>query len=250
MYYHFSKYTDVYQLRADIDESTGDYCRDISGELCNFSDIYIKCKNAKIYYYGKNICEVYFPNKAKGKNTLIKTYNTLISEDKKSFKQIKDELTKENIIISVFENDKELFIKINESNLEKLSEIFGIYKLKPSKTTNIIKKQSPFSKKLLKNRIKHEFYLTEEEGKKYKEIICGLDFKDISIISKTINEMYSKIKLTKEQKKCKLNHRNEAMKKGMKPIEYLKSCNVLEDFFIALEKNIGGLHGIKNQISR
>lgn len=105
MQYYLSKYVGKYRIMAEIDQSTGDFCRDKRGNFNNENDIYIKCVDGiRVWYIGGDVLQVYIPSKRKGEN-LLKTFK------------------KENVYSLIFDTettDEEMLFKVNDGDLENI----------------------------------------------------------------------------------------------------------------------------------
>ena len=71
MNYYLHKYVGKYRVKAAIDQSTNDFCRDEHGNLENNMDVWIKCANGiKIFHYGGSTLQVYIPSIGRGINII------------------------------------------------------------------------------------------------------------------------------------------------------------------------------------
>lgn len=123
MNYYLRKYVGKYRVIAEIDQNTGDFCRDKSGNYCNNNDIFIKCfKGTRIWYIGNRILQVYIPSIKRGNNILKKI-------DAK-------------YVFDVEQTDEETLFKVKDKDLESI-----IGYLQPQTNGASI---SPFSTKNLK----------------------------------------------------------------------------------------------------
>lgn len=80
MNYYLHKYVGKYRVKAAIDQSTNDFCRDEHGNLENNMDVWIKCANGiKIFHYGGSTLQVYIPSIGRGRNIIKYIYRDHIN---------------------------------------------------------------------------------------------------------------------------------------------------------------------------
>lgn len=102
--YLMKNYKDRYNLMAEVDKRTNDFCRDKDGNLDNYSDIWIECQGkCRVYHFGSNVLQFYSPSIIRGRNILNK-----LNEYR-------------NVIFDIEETDKELLFKFKAKDFEKLA---------------------------------------------------------------------------------------------------------------------------------
>jgi mRNA degradation ribonuclease J1/J2 len=112
--YLIDKFKGKYSLQAEIDKSTGDFCRDKNGNLENYNDIWIECYGkGRVFHYGKNVLTYYCESKQRGKNII-----TAINELDK------------DLIFDIEETDSEVLFKFKANNIEKIEQF-----IKPKTTS-------------------------------------------------------------------------------------------------------------------
>lgn len=249
MNYYLSKYLGKYRLKAEIDKSTNDFCRDINGNLDNPYDIWIQCKNdIRIYHYGKDILEVYIPHIIKGKNIIKTIYRNFINKSNTETvikeKQLGDKIVKvENVIII----NLDLFNKEIRNNdfityySESSEEV--IFRIKDKKIVMIIDllepitsgaNISPFSPK---NLPKNKFNYTQAQIKEYEEIIEQIPKEDKLVISK-INNNFLKDFLVKKQRLDLTSIKKEMKLEGYKLKDYIYYKGYEKEYLNYLKKEI------------
>lgn len=249
MNYYLSKYLGKYRLKAEIDKSTNDFCRDVNGNLDNPYDIWIQCKNdIRIYHYGKDILEVYIPHIIKGKNIIKTIYRNFINKSNTETvikeKQLGDKIVKvENVIII----NLDLFNKEIRNNdfityySESSEEV--IFRIKDGKIRKIIDllepiisgaNISPFSPK---NLPKNKFNYTQAQIKEYEEIIEQIPKEDKLVISK-INNNFLKDFLVKKQRLDLTSIKKEIKLKGYKLKDYIYYKGYEKEYLNYLKKEI------------
>lgn len=249
MNYYLSKYLGKYRLKAEIDKSTNDFCRDMNGNLDNPNDIWIQCKNdIRIYHYGKDVLEVYIPHIIKGKNIIKAIYRDFINKSNTETvikeKQLGDKIVKvENINII----NRDLFneeIRNNKFILyysESSEEV--IFRIKDKKIVMIIDllepitsgaNISPFSPK---NLPKNKFSYTQAQIKEYEEIIEQIPKEDKLVISK-INNNFLKDFLVKKQRLDLTSIKKEMKLEGYKLKDYIYYKGYEKEYLNYLKKEI------------
>lgn len=243
--YLMTKYKGVYNLRAEIDLRTNDYCRTDKGELENYSDIWIECEGkGRIYHYGKSILQYYQPSLQRGHNIIKKMYVELcngdidkiseqvniinvnikeqnkLKKDDEEFTKLKiktiydfiyPELLNLDLISNIEETDEEILFKFKTSNLDKLSDF-----LKPKSTCF----WNPFSSKYLKQNVRktgNKYIVSQEDLQAYKDITSLIPKGDMRIYVE-VNKLFMKKISTKDHTLETI--RNEIKVKGMKAYEY------------------------------
>lgn len=218
MNYYLSKYVGKYRVKAEIDRSTNDFCRDNNGNLCNDLDIYIKCANRiQIYHFGGNILEVYIPSIGRGHNIL-----NAINESAK------------DIIFEIRETDKEVLFKVKDKNLEKITSY-----LRPQISGA---GTSPFSPK---NLSKKKDVLTTAQIEAYKEITASIPQEDKLLIGQLNNMFLSDVVCKKHR------HGTGFSSKSIKDakIEMKKEQVSLRDYFFLKGFGDEYLKFLENKIS-
>lgn len=249
MNYYLSKYLGKYRLKAEIDKSANDFCRDVNGNLDNPYDIWIQCKNdIRIYHYGKDILEVYIPHIIKGKNIIKTIYRNFINKSNTETvikeKQLGDKIVKvENVIII----NLDLFNKEIRNNdfityySESSEEV--IFRIKDRKIGMIIDllqpitsgaNISPFSPK---NLPKNKFNYTQAQIKEYEEIIEQIPKEDKLVISK-INNNFLKDFLVKKQRLDLTSIKKEMKLEGYKLKDYIYYKGYEREYLDYLKKEI------------
>lgn len=129
MNYYLRKYVGKYRVITEIDQSTGDFCRDESGNYCNNNDIFIKCfKGTRIWYIGNRILQVYIPSIKRGNNILKKI-------DSK-------------YVFDIEQTDEETLFKVKDKDLENIIDFLEPQtcgaSISPFSTKNLKKNKQPF----------------------------------------------------------------------------------------------------------
>jgi len=190
MNYYLHKYVGKYRVKADIDQSTNDFCRDVHGNLENNMDIWIKCAHGvKIFHYAGNTLQVYIPSIGRGRNIVKSIYKDYINPDnvtvsavsiekngrqytKEAFSVIDEELyhkdmKKSKFIFNIEETDGEVLFLIRDKDLDKITG-----RLKPQTSGADI---SPFSSRNLPKTKTYEYTVEQKEA--YNSVIGHLDNK-------------------------------------------------------------------------
>lgn len=250
MNYYLSKYVGTYRIKAEINQSVNDFCRDKNGNLDNEQDIYIKCaKRVRVYYYGNSILEVYIPSIGTGRNIIKEIYaryinpnntevitNTIVKKNGESVSKKKiiiidkklfaAEINESDLIFDIEETDEEILFKVKDKNFEKIAEIIS-----PLLSGASI---SPFSPK---NLPKVKLNMTPTQIQKYKEIIDKIPKEDKLVIGKLNNQFLSTILCKKLR--LKLDVLKQDMKKEqMKTKDYIYFKGYEDDYLKFLEINI------------
>jgi hypothetical protein len=187
------KYKGKYQLRAEIDKRTGDYCRDDKGNLENYSDIWIVCNGkGRIFHYGHNILEFYIPSLGRGHNIMKAIYQdevgscdkfikTVISKRNNQERQIFDyklmysELNDRGIVLDAIDTSEEILFKFKAVNMETLAKYI---KPKPYRAK---KGGSPFAVGYLPKVKKNKYDISLEDLALYKEITASIPKGNINV---------------------------------------------------------------------
>lgn len=234
--YIATKYKGKYNMRAEIDQRTGDFCRDKNGDLDNSTDVWIDCQSkGRIYHYGKSILQFYCPSLGRGHNVLKAIYDNDIgssdkfvsvntSKDKEGndketktfdYESMYQELTSNKIIFDIEENNEEILFKFTANNLEKLEST-----LKPKSTCL----WSPYSVKYIRQNSRKtngKYEINSEDLARYKEIT--------SVIPKGEMRMYIDMNNSFIDSIATKKHKSDAIKKEIK-----LSCNKTYEYFHAL----------------
>ena len=215
-----SKYVGKYRVKAEIDQNTNDYCRDINGELCNPYDIYIKCANSiKVSHYGRDILEVYIPSIGRGRNIL-----RTIEEDKLS-----------DLIFDVRQTDGEVLFKVRDKNLEKIINF-----LKPQTSGASI---SPFSSRNLKI---NKYQYTNEQIEEYKQITASINKEDSLYLSRLNNKFLTDI-ICKKHKNNLTKIKADMKLKQLKIKDYIYAEGYEKEYLQFLNKEIKEYENNKNK---
>lgn len=201
MDYYLSKYIGKYRIKAEIDQNTNDFCRDVHRNLENNMDIWIKCANGiKVFHYGGDILQVYIPSIGRGRNIARSIYRDYINPDntktstvlikKKGIQCTREiisiineelyqkemqinkgfyqkEQPKDRIIFNIEETDAEVLFLIRDKDFDKI-----IDRLKPQTTGA---NRNPFSRRNLPKGKTYEYTVEQEEV--YRSVIGQLDNK-------------------------------------------------------------------------
>ena len=237
--YLITNFKGKYNMQAEIDKQTGDFCRDENGQLDNYNDVWIVCGGkGKVFHYGKSVLEFYCPSLGRGHNILkaiyegqigssdkfisISTYEDKSGNTKESktfdYQQMYTELSAKGIIYDIEETDEEVLFKFKANNIELLEPY-----IKP-KTFGA--KSSPFSTKALrKNAVKEngKYVIPLEDLNAYKEITSVIPKSGMRIYIDLNNGFINKI-ATKSNKVKSIESIKKAQKlSGLKMKEYLHS---------------------------
>lgn len=205
--YLINKYKGTYQLRAEIDQRTGDYCRDENGKLENYLDIWIACDGkGKVFNYGNGVLQYYIPRLVKGKS-IIKEINAANNK----------------LIFDIEESDKEILFKFKAVNMNTLEKY-----IKPKTSCA---KRSPFSQKNLP-RNKNKYTIPIEDLALYKEITSLIPKGNVRIyvnmnngfIDKMATKKHSVEAIKGEIRKSGIGQKNWFHSKGLwdKYLEFIK----------------------------
>lgn len=240
MSYYLSKYVGEYRLRAEIDQSTGDYCRDENGKLSELG-VYIQCKNGvRIYHYGRDILDVYVPSIHRGNNFIKEIYvkyinpsngtsteKTFVRNDKEIKRVIYNYIDKEQYLKDIKDNpyilyiertDEEVLFRIKDKYLNDFMDIFS--------PITVAVNRSPFSKK---NLTKGKYDIPENDIISYKSIISSLD--NLLEISHLTKGFISSQRNSKEIKAGML-------KEGLDAKSYIHKIGLWDKYIKYLKENI------------
>lgn len=168
--YLIAHYKGIYRIKCEYDKSTNQFQRKLDGTFEDI-DCYIDCyNNAKIFYYGKSVLEVYIPSAIRGRN-IIKAIENDLGND---------------IIFNIVETDSEILFNFKAKHMNDLEKY-----LKPKTNGSNI---SPFSSKNLpKNK---NYKIPDKELVSYKIIVGKIGKERILDISHRTNN-YLKSLVTK-----------------------------------------------------
>lgn len=171
------KYLGQYRLKADATPEN-DFPRIENGTIDpSYDDIYIKCKNeSKIFHYGGSMLQAYIPS-IKRANRIIKELGSIVIEPNK--------------------NDSEVTFLFNAKNLEVVADKLG--------ANTVGSSISPFSKKNLK-RIRYQ--IPEEDAKRFKKSVEGLEVFDIKNILKQFETKFWSKKDIADRRKTGLSNKD------------------------------------------
>lgn len=254
MNYYLHKYVGTYRVKADIDQSTNDFCRDAHGNLENNMDIWIKCANGiKIFHYGKSTLQVYIPSIGRGRNIIKSIYKDYINPDnitvlaisiEKNGKQYTKEtlsvinevlyqkdMQKSKLIFNIEETDEEVLFQVMDKNLDKI-----IDRLKPQTSGADI---SPFSSRNL-SRIKTYEY-TVEQKEAYNSIIGHLDNK---LAVGRINNWFLEDVICKKSRQDLSSVKADIKKKCMKARDYIYSEGYENEYLGYLKEKLNELREV------
>jgi hypothetical protein len=249
MNYYLSKYVGKYRVKADIDQSTNDFCRDSNGNLENNMDIWIKCANGiKIFHYGGSTLQVYIPSIQRGRNIIRSIYKDFINPDNTKIEE-KDieredgvQITRESItildtdlfkkdiknsrfIFDVEETDEEVLFKVMDKNLDKI-----IDRLKPQTSGASIR---PFSNRNLPKNTNYPY--TSEQEMAYNSIIENLDNK---LEVGRLNNRFLEDVICKKAGRDLTFIKAEIKKKCMKVKDYIYDEGYENEYLEYLKKNL------------
>lgn len=195
-----NNYKGKYQLQAEIDKRTGDFCRDKNGNLENYTDLWIECYGGRIFHYGGKVLEYYSNTLGKGRNIL-----KAINQENSS------------LIYDVIESDGEVIFKFKTKDFNKLEQY-----IRPK--TNCADR-SPFSVKNIRNKQRkngvEKYSIPSQDLELYKQISSLIPKDDISIYNK-INKGFIDI-LSKKMRIHSDDLKNRVKISGLKPKEYFHS---------------------------
>lgn len=187
------KYKDKYNLMAEVDKSTNDFCRDKDGNLDNYLDIWIECNGkCKVFHYGGNVLQMYSPSLIRGKNILNKIYENL----------------NKDIIFDIEFTDSEVLFKFKTKDIENLEPY-----IKP-KTNHA--GRSPFSQKNRRQQLgikqSKKSDIPIEKLDEYKQISSQIGKENIYIYNKIndgfLAELSAKNKCSMDTIKDKIKNQN------------------------------------------
>lgn len=232
MNYYLSKYVDKYRVKSEVDQHTNDFCRDIHGQLCNNSDIYIKCNSGvKIFHYGGDLLEVYIPSIGKGHNILIAIAEDLnINCEDRDYDRIYKELYNSKLILYIEENDIEVLFRIKDKNLSKIISL-----LKPQTSGASI---SPFSpKNLPQGKGNNKYVYTSTQIKEYEKITSIIPKEDKLVIGQ-INNAFLKDILCKKARQDLTQIKADMKKMMLKTKDYIYAKGYEKEYLDYLQKEI------------
>lgn len=216
MNYYLKKYVGKYRVIAEIDQRTGDFCRDKSGNYCNNNDIYIKCfKGTRIWYIGNRVLQVYIPSIKRGNNILKKI-------DPK-------------YVFDIEQTDEETLFKVKDKDIENIIEF-----LKPQTNGASI---SPFSTKNLK-REKQPFVevVNHTQNAVYEEIKAFLPKEDKLLIGQW-NRCFIADFLTQKLEMNVDEIKADIKQKNMKQKDYFCHVGYWNEYVDFLKKEINNRYG-------
>lgn len=221
------KYKGTYRLKANIDQSTNDYPRDINGIL-ETDDVYIKCtQGCQIYHYGRGILVAYIPSIGRGHNILKALGKELCNIDEKtSYEELYSALLSEGTIRDILENDEEIEFKFHNKHIELICKY-----LKPQLSGANI---SPFS---TKNLPKSDYTIPVDDLSEYLEIIKGVPKDEILFISHVTKRFITDI-LPKSQGYRSKNIKADMKLKKLKGKEYIHSTGMWKKYIEYLKKEL------------
>lgn len=216
MNYYLRKYVGKYRVITEIDQSTGDFCRDESGNYCNNNDIFIKCmKGTRIWYIGNRILQVYIPSIKRGNNILKKI-------DPK-------------YVFDIEQTNEETLFKVKDKDLENIIDF-----LEPQTCGASI---SPFSTKNLK-RDKQPFVevVNPMQNAVYEEIRGFMPQEDKLLIAQW-NRSFIADFLTKKLRMSIDEIKVDIKQKNMKQKDYLCCMGYWNEYIEYLKKEIENRYG-------
>jgi hypothetical protein len=230
---YLMRYKGQYRLKANIDESTNDYPRDINGKL-ETDDVYIKCANGgQIYHFGHSVLVAYIPSLGRGHNILrAMAFDLCGIEEKIPHKDIAAALLNKGIIKSIHENDEEIEFKFSSKDIATIAKY-----MKPLTGGADI---SPFS---ARNLPKSDYVIPLEDLELYKKITDPVPKEDLltisyatkhfisNIVSK--NPLYKSKDIKAEMKKSMLRGKEFIHYSGM----WNEFINFLKEELSTYEKN-------------
>lgn len=188
--YLMEHYKGRYRVYPELDLATQDFVRDANGDYDDsFADMYLKCKGGiKIKHGVGRELSCYIPSKGKGLNILRQIAKDFLNREYKDNDKLRRELIDEGILEDVDILDGEVYFIFNVKHDEYMFNL-----LKP---TTLGASISPFSKK---NLPKVKYDIPEADEQRYKEIIKGIELKDIM----ALNREYTALKKPKMNNKMK-----------------------------------------------
>jgi len=185
-----TNYKDKYQLKAEIDQTTGDFCRDENGNLDNYNDIWIVCDGkGKVFHFGHSTLLYYTSRLIKGRS---------IVKELQSFDK--------DLIFDIEETDKEVLFKFKANNFETIANYI---KPKPVRSRKDSDKEpkglSPFSTKHLRKKC----IIPTEKLALYKEITSCLGKDNLTVYNEINKEFLADLRV-------KLHMSDDGFKNSMK----------------------------------
>ena len=228
--YLIDKYKGKYQLKAEIDKRTGDFCRDENGQLENYSDIWIVCNGkGRVFHYGGNKLIYYVPSLGRGHNIIKAIYNDIIgSIENANYETIYKELTDNEIIFNIEETDEEILFQFKANNFDTIANY-----IKPK---TFCASRSPFSNKNIpRSNEAKKYEIPVEDLNEYKEITSVITQNDLSVYRK-INNGFLTI-LSKKKHIAEDILSNEIKLRGWKFKEYIHSqgSDIWNDYLSYIE---------------
>lgn len=216
MDYYLRKYVGKYRVSTEIDQSTGDFCRDESGNYCNNNDIFIKCmKGTRIWYIGNGILQVYVPS-IKRRNNILKKIDP-------------------KYVFDIEQTDEETLFKVKDKDLENIIEY-----LEPQRNGASI---SPFSTKNLK-RDKQPFVdvVSKAQNAVYEEIKASIA-KDDKLLIGQWNRSFIADFLTQKLGMSIDDIKTDIKQKNMKQKDYFCHVGYWNEYIEYLKKEIDNKYG-------
>ena len=203
MEYYLKRFVGKYRVIAEIDRTTNDFCRNSNGDLCNNTDIFIKCRNGvRVYHYGNTTLVAYIPSIKRGMN-IINTLKEELPKDGWAF---------DSIIKKISMNDKEMEFMFHSKYMELLETY-----LKPQVSCASM---SPFSRRNLpKNK---DYVIPEMDLLMYKNLIANVPQENKLAISRITRAFISTI-LPKNKEYKNLDLKADMKLKMLKEREYIHS---------------------------
>lgn len=236
-------YKGKYRIKAYIDQSTGDFCRDHLGNYEeSFADFYIDCaSNTEIKHGVGNILSCYIPALQRGNNVLRTIYNDKIEPISKEnpipIDAIKQKLIDNQILQSVEDLDDEVYFTFKADLIDYIAKLvkaktsgasIGAFSVKnlPKTPYKIPEKDLEIYNELISKLPKIK--MTSKDGKE-REMVSGY------IINKLISGFDNIIQKTKGKD---FDIKTDRIKVGIRGKEYIHSLGMWNKFIDYLREEI------------
>lgn len=215
MQYYLSKYLGKYRIVTEINQATGDFCKDKRGLFCNDTDIFIKCANdVRIWHYGGDILQVYVPAKRRGLNMI--------------------EAIKEKAF-DIETTDTELLFKIKDEDLDTVAKI-----LKPMTNGANISPHSP--RNLKREKKQQSIYMTSEQIEDFRGISARIP-KEGKFLLIQINKKFIESFLSEKLGVTVKEISEEIKKLNIKQADYFCRCGYWDEYIKFLTGEVDKVYG-------
>lgn len=246
---YMRKYVGTYRVIAEYNQATGDFPRDIDGEIDkSFDDMFITCiGGSQIYSYGRGVLVAYIPSLGRGRNVLKSLYQTQVGSLDKFVKQVLQtkgankgkireefdyeamytELVERKILINTEETSEEVLFQFKAPMIDLVAELLQAKKKGAS--------TQPFSSNNLK---KTKYSIPAEEMAAYKEITKIIPQEDSLVISRINDSFFTEIAQKSLKKKGVTDISADMLLLGLKGKDYIHHSGLWNEYLEYLKKKV------------